>query len=54
MIHLLQKASKSVASGHHHLLKKVDENFCFLPANERCREANTFLFAYFFFLVKKK
>ena len=26
---LLRKAAKGVASGHHHLLKKVDENFCF-------------------------
>ena len=28
---LLRKAAKGVASGHHHLLEKVDENFCFAP-----------------------
>ena len=31
IICFLQKESKGVASGHHHLLKKVDENVCLLP-----------------------
>jgi len=29
---LPKKAAKGVASGHHHLLKKVDENFCFFTS----------------------
>jgi hypothetical protein len=33
---LPQKAAKGVASGHHHLLKKVDENFCFAPSQFFC------------------
>ena len=37
IICFLQKESKGVASGHHHLLKKVDENFCLLPKNSAKR-----------------
>ena len=32
---LLRKAAKGVASGHHHLLKKVDENFCFFTSKSQ-------------------
>ena len=37
IICFLQKEFKGVASGHHHLLKKVDENFCLLPKNSAKR-----------------
>ena len=33
----LRSTTKGVASGHHHLLKKVDENFCLLPKNSAKR-----------------